>query len=173
MNRFLPEPRSGPKLIDRFISGLPGLTTFRRQLRTFKWLIPLAMVLLVVAYELGPSRWTYEGLGFTYHLLAEIFVFGTVGPALAFILLELLGRWIEEKETADLQSRLLAKAGEKELEVRRLGDETIQVLFATSLLITSIKSDGSSLPEDTVAQIEITEKALNDSIKDLRLRLLS
>lgn len=136
-----------------------------------KWLIPLGLVLLVIAYEVGPSRWVYNSLGFTYHLVVEIFIFGTVGPALAFVLLELLGRWIDEKETTELQANLLARANEKELEVRQISDDTIQVLFATSLLITTFKSDQSDLPPNTAAQIEVTEQALHETIKRLRSQL--
>ena len=113
-------------------------STFRRNLRLIKWLIPLGLVLLVIVYEVGPSRWVYNGLGFTYHLVAEIFLFGTVGPLLAFLLLEMLSRWIEEKETTEVQANLLAEAKMKDREVRQLSDDTLQVLFATSLLIATI-----------------------------------
>lgn len=148
------------------------LTSFHQQLKVFKWLIPTGLMLLVVVYEVGPSRWIYEGFGFTYNLLIEILIFGTVGPALAFVLLELLGRWIDEKETADLQARLLAQANEKELEVRQLNDETLQVLFATSLLITTIKSDQNDLPLNTAIQIEVTEQALDEAMQRLRFHLM-
>jgi signal transduction histidine kinase len=151
---------------------LPKLTSFRQQLKVFKWLIPIGLMLLVVLYEIGPSRWIFEGFGFTYHLSIEILIFGTVGPALAFVLLELLGRWIEEKETADLQARILARANEKELKVRQLNDDTLQVLFATSLLITTIKSDQTDLPLNTATQIEVTEQALDDAMKRLRSHLM-
>jgi signal transduction histidine kinase len=157
----------------RFIDRLPELTTFRRQLRLLQWLIPAGLVLLVVAYELGPSRWTYESLGFTYHLLVEIVVFGTVGPLLAFVLLDLLGRWIEDRETADLQARLLSVAGEKEHEVRELSDDTLQVLFATNLLVTQLKGHEAGLPPGTMEQLEVTGRALNESMEKLRGQLLS
>lgn len=156
-----------------FRQAMINLTSiFRRKLGLIKWLIPLGLVLLVIAYEVGPSRWVYDSLGFTFHLVAEIFLFGTVGPVLVFLLLEMLSRWIEEKETADFQANLLAKAKQKDREVRQFKDDTIQVLFATSLLIANIKSDGSNLPPNTIAQIEVTEKALNKSIEHLRFNLL-
>lgn len=145
---------------------------FRRNIERIKWLIPLGLVLVVIAYEVGPSRWVYDSFGFTYHLLVEIFLFGTVGPVLVFVLLELFGRWIEEKETSELQSSLLAKANEKELAVRQIGDDTIQVLFATSLLITTFKADQANLPPNTAAQIEVTEQALQEAIQRLRSHVL-
>lgn len=151
---------------------LPMLTSFHQQLKVFKWLIPIGMMLLVVVYEVGPSRWTYESFGFTYHLLIEILIFGTVGPAFAFVLLELLGRWMDERETADLQARLLAQANEKDLKIRQLNDETLQVLFATSLLITNIKSDQTNLPFNTTTQLEVTERALGEAMQRLRSHLM-
>jgi signal transduction histidine kinase len=160
-------------LLDWLERRLPMPNTFRRQLRTLKWLIPVGLVVLVVAYEIGPSRWAYQGFGFSRHLLIEILLFGTVGPLLAFFLLELLSRWIDEKETADLQADLLAQASEKESKVRQLSDDTIQVLFAASLLMNTIKSDGADLLPGTIAQIETTEHALNESIAQLRSHLLS
>jgi signal transduction histidine kinase len=149
------------------------MTTLRRQLGLFKWLIPAGLMLLVIVYELGPARWLNDGLGFSYHLLVEIVLFGTLGPALAFVLLDLLGRWVDEKETADLQAKLLAEANEKEIIVRQVSDDTLQVLFATSLLIATMKSDHFDLPSETAAQIEATEQELQEAIDRLRFHLLS
>jgi len=151
----------------------PSLITFRRQLWLLRWLVPISLALVVIVYELIISRWTFQNWGFNNHLIVEIAVFGTVGPLLTFGLLELLGRWIQEKETADLQSRLLAKANEKEQKGRQINDTTIQVLFGTSLLMSTIKSEGSNLPVETIHQIEHTEAALKESIELLRTHLLS
>lgn len=168
-----PRLTGGLSLFERFRRRLPKPNSFRRQLRILKWLIPIGLVVLVVVYEIGPSRWVYQGWGFNAHLLIEILLFGTVGPLLAFLLLELLSRWIDEKETADLQAHLLAQASEKESKVRQLSDDTIQVLFAASLLMNTIRSDGPDLRPMTVSQIETTEEALNESIAQLRSHLLS
>ena len=151
---------------------LPEISTFRRQLGLLKWLIPLGLMLLVVAYEIGPSRWINNGLGFSYHLLVEILLFGTVGPVLAFVVLVLLGRWIDERETADLQARMLAQANEKEQEVRQLNDDILQVFFGTSLLITAFKSDQPELQASTAAQIEATEQALGEAMERLHAYLM-
>lgn len=146
----------------------PGL---RHKLGLLKWLIPFGLVIIVIAYEIGPSRWIYNSLGFTPHLVIEIFVFATIGPLLTYLALELLSRWIEEKETADIQANLLSQAKQKEMEARKISDETIQVLFATSLLMAIIKSKETT-PPHIAAQIEVTEKALDESIDKLRLHLL-
>ena len=160
-------------LLEKPRRWLPKLIADRRKLKLLRWLIPVGLMVLVVAYELGPARWIYAGFGFNYHLLAEIVLFGTVGPVLALALLDLLGRWMDEKETADLQAQLIAQANEKEVGVREIGDDTIQVLFATSLLLTTFKFKQSDLPAETVAQIEVTEQSLTDAIERLRSHLLT
>lgn len=148
-----------------FTSGL------RHKSGIMKWLVPLGLVLIVIAYELGPSRWIYDSLGFTTHLIAEIILFGSIGPVLTYLILELMSRWIAEKETAETQAALLSKAQQKELEIRQLSDDTLQVLFATSLLMAIIKSKDTISPSIS-AQIEVTEKALDQSIEKLRFHLL-
>ncbi len=150
------------------INLAPGI---RHKLGFMKHLIPLGLVLFVIAYELGPSRWIYDSLGFNIHLLFEILTFATIGPLLAFLVLELLSRWIEEKETAETQAVLLTKAQQKEHEIRQISDDTLQVLFATSLLMTIIKSK-DTVPAHIAEQIEVTEKALDESIDRLRVHLL-
>lgn len=143
-----------------------------QKMATLKWLVPLGLVLIVIAYEVGPSLWIYNTLGFNYHLFAEILLFGTVGPVVVFILLELLDRWIVEKEKAEFQANLLAKAKEKELEVSQISDDTIQVLFAVGLLLTTFKSDQSGSSFISANQIEVTEQALDEAIRRLKSQLL-
>lgn len=145
----------------------------RRKLGIMKWLIPLGLVLVVIAYEVGPSRWIFNGFGFTNHLIVEILLFGTVGPMLAFLVLELLGRWIEERELAEYQAALLDKAQKKEIKVNQISDDTIQVLFAASLLFNTFKSDQPDSQQITTDQIEIMEQALHEAIQRLRSQLLS
>jgi len=151
---------------------LASRLNLHHKLGLLKWLIPLGMVLLVIAYEIGLSRWVYYKLGFTYHLAAEILFFGTVGPLLAFLLIELLDRWMVEKENAELHAKLLAIAKEKELEVSKISDDTIQVLFAAGLLLTNFKSEEFEPSLIDTSQIEVTEQALQDAIQRLRSQIL-
>ena len=153
------------------MDSLTSRSTFHRKLGLLKWLIPLGMVLLVIAYVIGPSRWIYNTLGFPIHLLAEILFFGTIGPLLAFLLMELLDRWLVEKENAELQAKLLALAEQKELEVSQISDDTIQVLFAAGLLITNLKSEQFDPSLINTSQIEVTEQALHDAIQRLRSQI--
>lgn len=153
-------------------NGLIRPISSRRQLKLLKWFVPVGLILLVILYEVGPSSWIYGQFGFGYHLLIEIILFGTVGPILVFVLIELLGRWIDEKETADLQAELITKAQNKEAGIREIGDDTIQVLFATSLLLSTLKSRKDELPAETVAYIDATEQELNNTIIRLRSELM-
>jgi hypothetical protein len=79
------------------------LTTLRGRVRWLRRILPVGLLLLVVIYEIGPAYWIHDALGEQYHFLAEILVYGTVGPVLAFLLLDLLDRWLEERETTKLK----------------------------------------------------------------------
>lgn len=148
------------------------LAALRRWLVRLRWLVPASLVMLVVAYEVGPASWIYASLGYRFHLLAEILLFGTVGPALAFILLDLLGRWLEECETSDLQTQILAQARERIQNSRQLNDDALQALFAAGILVASLQSGRAEFPREMVTRLEETERALHQAIERLRTSLL-
>ncbi len=148
------------------------LTRFRQRLGLLKWLIPAGLMLLVMGYYLGPARWLYDGLGFTYNILADLLIFGTVGPALAFVLLYFLERWLEERDTSDLQAQILAQAREDAQKSRQLNDDALQILFAAGTLIDSLKSSHPDLPPETAVKIEAMEQALDQAMQQLRAHLL-
>lgn len=148
----------------------PG-SKLHHKLRLLKWLIPLGLVLAVIAYEVGPALWIYRTFGVNYHIATEIIFFGTIGPVLAYTVLELMDRWLTEKEIAELNASLLAIAKEKELEISQVSDDTIQVLFAAGLLITSLKSEQYDPALINTSQIEVTEQALHEAIQRLRSQI--
>jgi hypothetical protein len=137
------------------------------------WVVPLAMFALVVGYELGPSRWIHESLGYHYHLAAEILFYATLGPALAFAILKILQRWLEERDTSDLQAQLLARTRAEAEGSRQLNDDALQVLFAAGVLIDTLKAgNDDALPLELHEQIDQTEKALQEAVAQLRSHLL-
>jgi signal transduction histidine kinase len=133
-----------------------------------RWLVPSLLLCLVVVYEIGPSRWIYDRYGFNFHLAAEIMIFAIIGPVLAFALLNIAGRWMDEKDTSDWQAHLLDNAREHKRKSRQLNDDALQVLFATGTLFKTLKADGLELPPDSVAQIEAAEEALDEAVNRLR-----
>lgn len=145
----------------------------KEHLSTLTWAVPLAMVILVVGYELGPARWIHQNLGFRYHLLTEILLFATLGPALTFGMLQLLGRWLEERDTSELQAQLLARTRADAEGSRQLNDDALQVLFAAGMLIDTLKAGNDDLPPEMLAQVEETEQALQDAVAQLRNHLLN
>ena len=128
----------------------------REHLQLLSWVVPLTMLLLVVVYELGPSRWLFMSYGFEYHLLAELIIFATFGPALAFTLLHLLRRWLEERDTNELQAALLAQSRAEAEGSRQLNDDALQVLFAAGVLIDTLKSGNQALPPKLMGLVEET-----------------
>ena len=143
-------------------------SSFRRWFRWLQFLVPAALVLLVVAYEIGPARWLHDRLGSEAHFVAEILVYGSVGPVLAFLLLHLLGRWLEERETSDLQARVLAQAYEHVRIGRKLGDDALQALFAASMLLASLKSSLPDPPPEAASNLLDIQRSLDSAIRRLR-----
>ena len=142
-----------------------------KRIRLLRWLIPLAIALLVLVYEIGPARWLYDDFGPSAHLIAEILFYGTTGPVLAFLLLDFLSKWLEEKETSDLQSQVLAEAREHEQISKSLSDDALQTLFAASIIIASLKTASSDLPSEATKKIDDTEQAIDLQIQKLRNHL--
>jgi|CXWL01.1.fsa_nt_gi signal transduction histidine kinase len=153
------------------LPSLP-LPTIRRRFGLLRWLLPLGLLLFVFAYEVGPSRWIHDNLGDAYHFAAEILLYGTVGPILAFILLNFIGRWLEERETSELQAQVLAQAREQARLSHKLSDDTLQALFATSVLLAALESN-PNLPPEAAVQLQEAQRALNHAIQQLQVHLLN
>ena len=141
-----------------------SLVTVRERLHLLRWLVPLGLILLVLLYEAGPARWTAE-MGRPYHVLLEIFLFALVGPTLAFLFLDFTQRWLEERETSDLQAQVVAKAQADAGRSRELCDDALQALFSAGTIIASLKVD---LPAEERQMVETAEEALNETVRELR-----
>ncbi|MDX1665221.1 MAG: hypothetical protein R3272_15620 [Candidatus Promineifilaceae bacterium] len=141
-------------------------------LRRLNWLVPLSLLLLVIGYQLGPAHWIYTSLGYQYHIAAEILVFASAGPLLAFSVLYLLRRWLEERDTSEWQAQLLKLSREHRRRSRQLNDDTLQVLFAAGVMLDTLKGAQPSLDAELLARVEATESALQAAVDDLRSHLL-
>jgi signal transduction histidine kinase len=144
------------------------LTPLRGRVRWLRHILPAGLLLLVVIYEIGPAYWIHNAFGEQYHFLAEILVYGTVGPVLAFLLLDLLDRWLEERETTEAQAQRLAQIDAHAKISQQLNDDALQMLFAASILLASLKSNWDDMPPDTRYNLLETEQALDRAIQQLR-----
>lgn len=163
----------GRQLLTPFREQLPlTLSAIRRRIRLLQKLVPIGLLLLVVVYEIGPARWLHDRLSAGSHFVAEIMVYGAVGPMLAYVFLEFLGRWLEERETNELQAQALALARERARLNRKLSDDAVQALFAASALIASLESRLPDLSPDAAAQLHQAKQSLDQAIQQLRAYLL-
>ncbi len=147
--------------------------SFFTRIRSLRWILPPLIALLVAVYELGPARWLEQALGPQSHFALKFLVYGTLGPLLAFFLLDFISRWLEERQTSELQSQVLAETQEHARQSRRLSDDALQTLFAASILLGQVKA---ALPEDqpeSAVYLAEIERALDQNIQALRGHLLS
>jgi signal transduction histidine kinase len=173
--------RGMTNLIDRASRGMTDLhqsrgktratSNFHAWLKVLRWVLPLALLLIVIAYETVVAPWFHDGFGEKYHYLSEIIFYGTIGPLLAFVLLDFLDRWLEEKETNDLQSRILAEVKAYAGMSHKLNDEALQTLFAVSMLLSSLESSIQRKDPDAAALLKEAEDTLGIAINEIREHL--
>ena len=135
----------------------PALAAVRRRLSLLRWLVPVAMFALVLVYELGAGPWLDAQGGVVWHRVVDIVFYGLLGPALTALALELLSRWIEERETSELQALALARAREQAQAGRQLTDDTLQTLFAASTLLASLEAQAAAMPSGTLERMLAAE----------------
>ncbi|MBI3243484.1 MAG: hypothetical protein HYZ49_14465 [Chloroflexi bacterium] len=154
-------------------NGLPrSLSAIRQRLGLLKWLAPTGLLLVVVIYEIGPARWIHDVIGETHHFLAEIVIYGSVGPLLTFTLLHFLGRWLEERETSDLQAQVLARARQQAEVGHQLSDEVLQSLFAVSAMLASLEAGAAELLPAEQLQLRNARTTLDQTVQQLQAYLL-
>ncbi len=147
---------------------IAALTALKRRVHLLQRVIPIGLFLLVVLYEIGPARWILNTAGETYHLLADMLAYGLVGPVLAYLLLHFLERWIEERETSELQARLLAHTRELARLSHELSDDALQTLFGASVMLATLKASLADMPPNTASAVQQTEAALDRAIQQIR-----
>lgn len=147
-----------------------NLSLTAQRISVLKWILPLAMAVVVLAVEFVQMQvLAGGGLG---EFIADGLVYGTAGPLLLFWLLDVLQRWLVERETSALQARLLARAREHLSDNQNLSDTTLQSLFATSLYINDVHDHVAGLPPEAVTQLEAAHQSLDAAITGLREHLL-
>jgi hypothetical protein len=150
-------------LIEKFISY-----KFMDRIRTLRWVVPLVTAMMVIIFEFGPAHWIHSHYGDQSYVIAQILFYGTTGPLMTFLLLNSLGHWLEERETSELQAHVLAHAQEQVKLSKALSDDALQTLFATSTLLTTLRSSSRDLPAETRYALDRMDSALDQVILELR-----
>lgn len=70
----------------------------RQRLTILGRFLPLALLLLVIIYQLGLVRLMHNTFGQLAHLGVEILFYALVGPFLIYWMLRVIGRWLEEED---------------------------------------------------------------------------
>ena len=139
----------------------------RQRVERLRWLAPAGLLLLVVVNELGLARWVETHLGHTFSVTLDILIYGSVGPVLAYLLLTVVGRWLEERETSEAQSEALHRARALAQHNHDLTDDALQTLFATSLILDNLSRDLPNLSSEAAAHYHDAAQAVNRAIEEL------
>ncbi len=80
-----------------------------QRLRLFRWIIPLSFALVSILYQLVVADRVSREFGHETHLVIEILFYGSVGPLAAFWVIQLIKKWLEEKEFAEIHARQIER----------------------------------------------------------------
>jgi len=80
-------------------------TNLKKRIHALSWMLPLSFTALTILYQLGLARWVHDHFSDPVHFAVEILFYGTAGPLLAFWVLRLIERWLDEKEQAERYAR--------------------------------------------------------------------
>lgn len=141
------------------------------RLRLLRWIVPLALAVLVAVYQLVLVRWLRGSFGEDFHFWSEMLIYGIGGPLLAFLVLDYLGRWQEERETSELQAKLLEETRKRLSISHGLSDEALQTLYAISILLDSLKTSLPEVTPEAASMLHETEQALEAAMLKIRNHL--
>lgn len=71
------------------------------RVRLLRWVLPAGIVAVVFAYQLLFSTYIHDRVGHNAHTAVEIGFYSIVGPIVAWLTLNQIGRWLVEKEEVE------------------------------------------------------------------------
>jgi PAS domain S-box-containing protein len=76
-------------------------TTTKQRIEYLQWMLPIALALLSIFYQLILARWVHENYSETAHFLVEILFYAIVGPVIVFFAFYQIQQWLLAKEKAE------------------------------------------------------------------------
>ena len=138
-----------------------------RRLNQLRWLVPAALLAVVVVNELGLARWVHLHWGDVASITWDIVVYGSVASVMAYLALTFMGRWLEERETSELQAQVLHQAQAQAQRTHDLTDDTLQTLFATSLVLDNLAGGLPDSSPEAAAHFHAAGQAVHRAIEQL------
>ena len=88
------------------------------RLHIFQRLLPIAVMVVAAAYQLGPARFIHDNYGDWAHYWLEVLFYGSTGPIFLWLTLRVVRVWIEQKEQAEAEVYRLNRELQKRVEER-------------------------------------------------------
>lgn len=79
--------------------------SLQERIARLRWALPVSFALLAVVYQLVLASWVHDRYGDPVHYVVEVIFYASAGPLLAFWVLGRISRWLDDKETAEMQAR--------------------------------------------------------------------
>jgi signal transduction histidine kinase len=82
--------------------------------------------------------------------------------------LDIMARWIEERQTSELQAQVLEAARADAHQTRMLSDNALQAMFAASIQLASLRKQIPDLPPEASQALDEANNALHRAVQPLR-----
>lgn len=145
----------------------------REQVAKLRWLLPTAILGLVVLYQLLLVRYMHE-FGEVYHYAVEILFYGLVGPAATWAVLAWIERQLKAKAEAEARAQREQRRRERAVReerariAREIHEGVAQNLYFLSLQLDVGKKLAHENPERIEGELTQLRSLLGESISDLR-----
>ncbi len=153
------------------------------RLRLLQWVLPLAVALVAIAYQLGPAWYVHDHVGHIAHYAIEILLYGTLGPAFVYLTLMVVRGWVLQKEraesevyrlNAELQARVeergellgrvfTAQEEERKRLARELHDDLGQELSSMALTVELAQRTAEEEPHAAIRHLEQTRAMIAEA----------
>lgn len=75
--------------------------SLRQSVAYLRRILPLALAVGVVLFQIGPMRWLHDTLGYSFYSGTEILFYASVSSLATYWALKLVDRWLREKEQVE------------------------------------------------------------------------
>ncbi len=146
-------------------------TSLLQRVRLLRYTLPFALVLVVIAYQLGIADAVRRAYGLQIHYAVEIAFYSLAGPLVTGMTLAWIERELRSKER--LENALRSIREEERARIGRdLHDGVAQTLYLLALRTDALRA-GERTPPAMMEELRQMGRMLRGSIRDIRRTIFS
>lgn len=137
-------------------------STLSARLRLMRWVLPAAIALLGLIYQLALARYVQSHYGNEIHFAQEIFLYAVLYPIVMWFVLGTVRRWVEQKEQAEAEVYRL------NVELQQRVEERTRELMAKAEALTAANNRLHELDEMKSEFVSLVSHELRAPLTNVR-----